>query len=282
MDGKSDPYRRFAEDIVRLSQLQLNSCRFVISWTAVQSSGRGPCDQVALDFYDRLIDCLLALNIQPFVTLYQCRSEQSPFASEIWSRETCALFAQYGARMIERYGDRVKHWTTFDETPGASYAGRQGSHHLLPAHCLASQAMRQAARSPVAVGIGLHLSAIAPHRAGDLLDIHLAESAWRNDCGRYLDALILGQYSAEKLDFVGINLGAPDVVSARPQALTAGGAEYTEGQSLRNLLNRIDREYHRPALYVTGNEYVRGPAEQCALALKDGVDLRGYFACGLV
>ncbi len=74
-------------------------------------------------------------------------------------------------------------------------------------------------------------------------------------------------------------------------------------QALRRLLNRIRKDYPEvPPLYVTENgaayedlvtqagrindtkrlEYLRRHIEQVALAIEDGVDVRGYFAWSLL
>ena len=342
-DIACDHYHRFGQDIVLAKQLNLNSYRFSIAWPRVQPDGRGEFNSIGLDFYDRVIDCLLAKGITPFITLYHWDLPQHLEERGGWTnRETGLLFAQYTAKVVDRYSDRVKFWTTFNEPWCTSFLGYQAgvfapglkdekksaqvAHNLLLAHGLASQAARRAARQPIQVGIVLNLSPTEPLRPDNEEDRTLAEEGWRRDCGSYLDPLIAGTYPQsvidkigdfekedlkiinQKLDFLGINFYMRNVVSKLAKVHPIVGAQYTamdwevHPQSLRLLLNRISKDYNKPVLYVTENgaafedkldtsgnisdalreQYIREHVQQCALAIEDGVDLRGYFAWSLM
>ena len=50
--------------------LWIGSYRFSIAWPRVMPEGRGPVNQRGLDFYDRLVDELLARGISPLATIY--------------------------------------------------------------------------------------------------------------------------------------------------------------------------------------------------------------------
>ena len=65
-----DFYRRFPEDIALMRELGLDSFRFSIAWPRVLPDGTGRVNEAGLDFYDRLVDELLANEIAPCVTLY--------------------------------------------------------------------------------------------------------------------------------------------------------------------------------------------------------------------
>ena len=69
-DVACDHYHRYRDDIALMRQLGLKAYRFSISWPRVIPNGRGAVNPAGLDFYDRLVDELLAANIQPFATLY--------------------------------------------------------------------------------------------------------------------------------------------------------------------------------------------------------------------
>ena len=53
-----------------MRELGLDAYRFSISWPRVLPDGRGRPNQDGLDFYDRLVDELLANGIEPYPTLY--------------------------------------------------------------------------------------------------------------------------------------------------------------------------------------------------------------------
>lgn len=109
-----------------------------------------------------------------------------------------------------------------------------------------------------------------------------------------------------KLDYLGINFYSRNLVSKSATIHPVPGSDYTamgwevHAQSLRGLLKRIWDEY-KPVLYVTENgaayddvlvgnavhddkrlDYLRGHIQQTALAIEDGVDVRGYFAWSLL
>src|SRR5262245_58603887 len=59
-----DSYHRFGDDVRLMRELGLNAYRFSIAWPRVLPSGRGRVNQAGLDFYDRLLDELLANDIE--------------------------------------------------------------------------------------------------------------------------------------------------------------------------------------------------------------------------
>ena len=65
-----DFYHRYPEDIALMRELGVAAFRFSIAWPRVLPGGRGAVNEAGLDFYDRLVDDLLAAGIQPFPTLY--------------------------------------------------------------------------------------------------------------------------------------------------------------------------------------------------------------------
>ena len=69
-DVACDHYHRWPEDIALLREIGVNAYRFSISWPRVMPEGTGQVNCAGLDFYDRLVDALLAAGIQPLVTLY--------------------------------------------------------------------------------------------------------------------------------------------------------------------------------------------------------------------
>src|SRR5271165_445144 len=109
----ADHYHRSAEDINLMAQLGLGAYRFSIAWPRIVPEGRGAINQMGLDFYDRLVDNLLAKGIAPFATLYHW-DLPSPLEQEGgWrNRETAYAFADYADIVTARLGDRVANWIT--------------------------------------------------------------------------------------------------------------------------------------------------------------------------
>jgi beta-glucosidase len=115
-DVASDHYHRWAEDVALMGGIGVNAYRFSVAWPRVLPRGRGAVNVAGLDFYDRLIDRLLAAGIEPWLCLYHWDLPQALQDMGGWAVRDCAgWFADYAALCARRYGDRVKRWITFNE-----------------------------------------------------------------------------------------------------------------------------------------------------------------------
>lgn len=208
-----DHYHRYVNDVRLMNELKLQTYRFSIAWPRIIPNGTGEVNQPGLDFYDRLIDQLLAANIEPLVTLFHwdlpATLQQS--IGGFKSKQCAEYFAEYARVVVEKFSDRVKRWITINEpwiyamvghTKGVHAPGmknlRAGSkvlHNLLYAHGLAYRAIKEI-DSDLKVGISLNLSPCYPktdapkdEAAAVLLD-HLF-----NRC--QLEPLFHGKYSPQ-------------------------------------------------------------------------------------
>ncbi len=118
-DGKvaCDHYHRYAEDVALMKRLGLDAYRFSIAWPRIQPDGhRTRPTPAGLDFYDRLVDELLAAGIEPMATLYHWDLPQALQDAGGWeSRATAEAFAEYAALCAARLGDRVGKWVPVNE-----------------------------------------------------------------------------------------------------------------------------------------------------------------------
>ena len=108
-DIACDHYHCYREDVRLMQELGLNAYRFSIAWPRILPHGRGQVNAAGLDFYERLVDTLLAAKIEPFVTLYHWDLPQA-LQDEVggWgSRATAYAFAEYTDIVSRRLGDRV-------------------------------------------------------------------------------------------------------------------------------------------------------------------------------
>ncbi len=69
-DRANEHYHRYKEDVRLIKELGVKAYRFSIAWPRVFPEGTGAPNPKGLDFYDRLLDELLANGIEPFATLY--------------------------------------------------------------------------------------------------------------------------------------------------------------------------------------------------------------------
>ncbi|WP_422740530.1 GH1 family beta-glucosidase [Micromonospora sp. WMMD729] len=174
-----DHYHRWPEDLALLRRLGVDAYRFSVAWPRVMPEGVGRVNAAGLDFYDRLVDTLLADGVRPFVTLYHWDLPQALQDAGGWpERATAEAFADYAAVVAGRLGDRVADWNTVNEplcvcwighlegtmAPGERDLTRavHASHHVLLGHGLATQAIRANAARPASVGLVVNLSPIEP------------------------------------------------------------------------------------------------------------------------
>lgn len=116
-DVAVDHYYRYKEDIKLMSEMGLESYRFSISWPRIFPNGSGEVNQKGLDFYNNLIDECLKYGIVPFVTLYHWDMPLELEKQGGWTNKaTVDAFVEYARICFKAFGDRVKHFITFNET----------------------------------------------------------------------------------------------------------------------------------------------------------------------
>jgi beta-glucosidase len=248
-----DHYRRYRDDVRLMAELGLTAYRFSIAWPRVMPDPAGRPDPRGLDFYDRLVDELLAAEIRPTATLYHWDLPQALEDRGGWAaRDTAARFADYAAVVAGRLGDRVAMWNTLNEPwcsaflgygAGVHAPGRTSypdalaaAHHLLLAHGRAAEILR--ARCPQAqVSIALNAGTVRP-ATGSAEDRDAARMIDGMLNRIFFDPLLRGAYPddvvadtawvsdwsfvqdgdlaeiSQPVDAIGVNYYQPDVVAA--------------------------------------------------------------------
>ncbi|MZD06106.1 beta-glucosidase [Streptomyces sp. SID5785] len=253
-DIACDHYHRMPDDVRLLGGLGLDAYRFSLSWPRIQPGGRGPVNAKGLDFYDRLVDELLAQGITPWATLYHWDLPQELEDRGGWpERDTAHRFADYAELAAGRLGDRVRHWITLNEPfcsavlgyhVGCHAPGRQdfraairAVHHLHLGHGLATRRIRSV--TPASTQVGITFNPAQVYAASDAPD-DLAAARRADGMGAriYLDPVLRGRYPedvvedlarqgvtlpieagdlaliAQPVDFLGVNYYFSDVVAA--------------------------------------------------------------------
>jgi beta-glucosidase len=252
-DVSTDYYHRYKQDIALMKDLGLRSYRFSVAWSRIFPAGTGTPNPKGLDFYNRVVDDLLANNIEPYCTLYHWDLPQALQDKGGWeSRDTAHAFAYYAGYMAGKLSDRVHQFMTMNEirsfvelgyqqgthAPGLKLnAARvaQLNHYAVLGHGLAVQAIRAAARPGTQVGLADNVQATTP-----LIEtephIAAASRAMREQNAQYLTVIREGRYTdaylrrlgadapkftpeemkiiSSPLDFVGLNIYQPTYVRA--------------------------------------------------------------------
>ncbi len=214
----NDHYHRMPEDVQLMADMGLKAYRFSISWARVLPDGKGKPNQAGLDFYDRLIDALLARNIQPIATLFHYDLPLALHEKGGWTnRETADHFKEYAALLAQHYGDRVPYWITHNEpfvtaiggyftgelAPGIQdpFAAFQAVHTLLLSHGRAVKALRSCSKKDAQIGIALNLSPV--HAASGSEQDKLAAKRFDGLLNRmFLDPILTGKYPVDMLELL--------------------------------------------------------------------------------
>jgi beta-glucosidase len=208
-DIACDHYHRWPEDVALMRELGIGAYRLSTAWPRILPEGRGRPNPNGLEFYDRLIDAVMAENIEPWVCLYHWDLPQALEYRGGWqNRDTASWFAEYAAITARRLGDRVKHWATFNEPNAASVfgycegkhapgiRGRESAlkaiHFMNLAHGLGTEAMRSE-RADLLIGniYNFHPREPASEREEDEVAAVMLDALWNRS---FPDPQVHGAY----------------------------------------------------------------------------------------
>ena len=216
-DIACDHYNLFAEDVALMKSLGVSTYRFSLAWPRLFPNGDKQREQRGFDFYNRLIDELIANNITPVITLYHWDLPQKLEDKGGWAnREIVYDFAFYAGEAVQAFSDRVKEWITINEPWCVSWLGYMigvhapgvknldsalaAAHHTALAHAEATRVMK-AIDPTIKTGIALNMTTYRiedendPELAelGDLMDAQL--NRW------WIDAFLNGRYPKSIAEF---------------------------------------------------------------------------------
>ncbi|KAK7261589.1 hypothetical protein RIF29_27903 [Crotalaria pallida] len=238
-DVANDEYHRYKEDVGIMKYMNLDAYRFSISWSRILPNGKlsGGVNEEGVNYYNNLINELLANGIQPFVTLFHWDLPQAleDEYGGFLSPNIIKHFRDYAELCFQKFGDRVKHWITLNEpwsyTTGGYVRGQFApgrcskwlnlnctggdsgtepylvSHHQLLAHARAVQVYKkkyQASQKGV-IGITLVSNWFLPY-SNQKVDKKAARRAIDFMFGWFMGPLTTGNYPKSMRSLVGSRL----------------------------------------------------------------------------
>ncbi|KAI7733206.1 hypothetical protein M8C21_006170 [Ambrosia artemisiifolia] len=178
-------YYKTKEDVQTMKKMGLQAYRFSFSWSRILPGGKLKLgiNQEGVDYYNNLINELLANDIEPYVTLWHwdtpnvLEGEYGGFLCDKIVND----FVNYAEFCFWEFGDRVKYWTTLNEPhsyvlkgyamgtypPGRGGEGMPGNaatepyiagHYLLLSHAKAVKLYRQRFQASQGGTIGITLN----------------------------------------------------------------------------------------------------------------------------
>ncbi|XP_057456247.1 cyanogenic beta-glucosidase-like [Lotus japonicus] len=238
-DVTCDQYHRYKEDVGIMKNMNLDAYRFSISWARVLPKGKlsGGVNREGVNYYNNLINELLANGVKPYVTLYHWDIPQA-LEDEyrgLLSPRIVKDFRDYAELCFKEFGDRVKHWITLNEpssvsrhaygngrfAPGRCSAwlklnctgGDSGtepyltSHYMLLAHAAAVKVYKtkyQASQKGL-IGVTINTEWFVPATQAKS-DVDAARRALDFMFGWYMDPLTKGEYPKSMQSYVGKRL----------------------------------------------------------------------------
>ncbi|CAI9104135.1 OLC1v1002756C1 [Oldenlandia corymbosa var. corymbosa] len=242
-DVADDFYHRYKGDVKLMKFIGLNGFRFSISWSRVLPHGKVSkgVNKLGIAFYNNLINELLANGITPLVTLFHWDTPQALEEEYLGFLSSHIIddFRDFAELCFKEFGDRVKHWTTFNEPWSFSTGGYDSTtaigtiapgrcspwlhkcaagnsstepyivaHHILLAHAAAAKLYRQKYKPYQKGQLGIVLVSnwmlpFDPKRESDIL---AAQRGLDFFLGWFLDPLTYGDYPKTMRKFVGERL----------------------------------------------------------------------------
>ena len=215
-----DHYHRWAGDLDLIRDAGLDAYRFSTSWARIMPDGV-KINPEGLDFYDRLVDGMLARGIKPMATLYHWELPQALSDKGGWtSREIPERFADFSQVVARRLGDRLfstapvnepwcvswlSHYEGFHAPGLASLdAAAKSMHYVALAHGLSVQALRSEGVRNVGAACNVEYAIPASDRDED----HAAAARYDSIYNRwFLGAMTKGVYPEDVVE--GLQSGLP-------------------------------------------------------------------------
>ncbi|EYU40002.1 hypothetical protein MIMGU_mgv1a023593mg, partial [Erythranthe guttata] len=273
-DVALDFYHRYKEDIKLMKYLGLDVFRMSISWPRLIPRGklsRG-VNKEGITFYNNVINELLANGIKPFVTIFHwdlpqaLEDEYRGFLSPLIVDD----YLDFADLCFKEFGDRVKHWITFNEPfifvstgydggfAGSLAPGRCSSwgncaqgdsatepyvagHHILISHAAAVKLYRQKykAAQKGEIGITLVTHWFVPY-SNSKLDVKAAQRALDFIYGWFIHPVVYGEYPRAMRPITGSRL--PQFTKEQSSLLKGSfdflGLNYYTGNYAAHILTR--------------------------------------------
>ena len=220
-----------------MKDMNLDSYRFSISWPRILPKGKlsGGVNQEGINYYNNLINELLANGVLPYVTLFHWDLPQAleDEYGGFLSSHIVDDFQDYADLCFKEFGDRVKFWTTLNEpwlfsqggyATGATAPGRCTgpqclggdagtepyivTHNQILAHAAAVHVYKTKyqAHQKGKIGITLVSNWFIPLAENSTSDIKAARRAIDFQYGWYMEPLTKGEYPKNMRALVGSRL----------------------------------------------------------------------------
>lgn len=104
-----DFYHNYKSDIALVKSLNFDIFRFSFSWPRILPNGIGAINPKGIDFYHRVIDRCLEVDLEPWPTIYHWDLPEALNAKGGWAnRDIIGWFEEFTHVLTKEYGDKIK------------------------------------------------------------------------------------------------------------------------------------------------------------------------------
>jgi len=301
----ANSYELFEEDLKLIKELGVNAYRFSIEWSRICPDPK-TIDKAALDHYKNIVDRLHQEGVTPWVTILHRPIPRWVAAQGGWaSKKTVDDFARYTHVLVETFGDKVKHWMPLNEpmlnVGGGFFAGRippsrknplagfKAFFNMVKAHNNSFDIIHQTI--PDAQVGSAHAAIYAePYN-------NRFYNKWLVDVVHFFANWIFLDKINDHSDFVGIQYYTRGVIGLPLKTYPQPGPHSDMAQEIYPLgiykfIKMTHDRYHKP-IVVTENgvadrddqlrpAVIHDHIAEIDSAIKEGVDVRGYFHWSLL
>jgi len=235
-----DFYHKYEDDMQMLKNYNMNALRISLSWPRLMpynsTTGQHEPSQAGIDFYNNVLDSMIARQITPVVALFHW---DLPNDLSFLQDSVVDEFVKYAEMAFTNFGSKIKDWVTFNEPTsicslgysiGAFAPGHQSTtdhlkcgKNLLLAHAGAVRSFRTAAIPDSQIGIVLDYKWTYPE-TDDPKDDEMAQWDRDNVIGFWADPIYgSGDFPQSLKTFYGNEM---PVLSAAEQNLLRGSADF--------------------------------------------------------
>jgi len=285
-DVAMNSYYMYEEDVKMLKKMGMDAYRFSISWSRILPDGtiKGGINQEGINYYHRLLDLLKKNGIKPFVTLFHWDTPQAldEKYGGLLDRSFIKDYADYAKVCFDNFGDKVKHWVTFNEphifctfsygtgdsapgrcSPGMTCPVPEGdslrepytvAHHILLSHAEVVDLYKKRYKGKDGnIGIVLDVSGYEPY-SKSFLDVQAHGRAVDHNLGWFVEPLVRGDYPFSMRSLIDDRL--PFFTKAEKKKVLSAydfiGVNYYTGRFTKH----IDISSEKPPVHITDDVYV--------------------------
>lgn len=252
---------RYKEDIQLMKETGHNSFRTSIQWSRLIPEGSGAINPKAVNFYNAVIDELIANDIEPFINLYHFDMPLALQKQGGWlNRTTVEAYVNFAKTCFELFGDRVTKWFTHNEPivpveGGYLYQFHYPNHinfkeaiqvgyHENLASAMAIAAYRELGQAGE-IGIILNLTPSYPRDESNPADVKAAAYADAFFNRSFLDPATKGTFPKELIEVVTELALMPDILPGDLELIKANtvdllGINYYQPRRIKAKESEID------------------------------------------